>query len=72
MTPPKDTQNGWPEHAKLVLKTLDRHEEWIKSIARDVARISRDVHLLKFKSGLWGVLGGAAAIAAVKLISQGT
>ena len=75
MTTPKNTENGWTEHAKLVLKTQERHEAWLKTIADSVARNGRDIHLLKWQARRWGLAAGTMGTAAgllVKYLVSGT
>lgn len=50
--------NGWKEHQLLVLEKLDRHESWLVSIDKRIAKLREEVVILKVKCGLWGAVGG--------------
>ena len=65
------TNNGWSEYEKLVLNELERHNNLIEGIRKDVSDIRSEIAMLKVKSGLWGMLGAAIPLAltvALKLI----
>ncbi len=68
MTPPTNTENGWTEHAKLVLATQKRHEGRLKDIAEKLEEIGKDVHLLKWQAGAWGLAAGTMGTALVLLV----
>ena len=68
MTTPKNTTNGWPEHARLVLATQGRHEELLKRLVDNVARNGRDIHLLKWQARRWGLAAGTMGTGLVLLI----
>jgi len=57
------TNNGWSEYEKLVLNELERHNNLIEGIRKDVSDIRSEIAMLKVKSGLWGMLGAAIPLA---------
>jgi len=42
---------------------LDNEREWRRIIFNKVCRLERSVWALEVKSGVWGVVGGALAVA---------
>lgn len=57
------TNNGWSEYEKLVLNELERHNNLIEGIRKDVSDIRSEIAMLKVKSGLWGMMGAAIPLA---------
>ena len=57
------TNNGWSEYEKLVLNELERHNNLIEGIRKDVSDIRSEIAMLKVKSGLWGMLGATIPLA---------
>ena len=77
---PTAYQNGWREHARLVMATLDSHTAELTALRREQTefRIAMERHLgeirgeqktQRLKAGMWGAVAGAVpAILAVVLI----
>lgn len=53
-----DSNGGWPENRKLILKTLERHEEKIDQILSKVSRMQADQLVLKSKVAIYGGIVG--------------
>ena len=58
--------NSWAAWHHHVLKELERTSECLAGIKRDIADLkestAREIAVLKVKSGVWGVIGGAVPI----------
>jgi len=61
MSPP----NGWDAWGKHVLLELERENGLIEELRKAVAHIQSDVHLLQWKAGVWGLLGGLIPISII-------
>lgn len=59
-------QQDWIADRKHVLESLRRFEDKMDLLSGQMAEMKADVHLLKYKSGLWGALAGALAFAAAR------
>jgi len=55
-------ENDWNEWSKYVLNELKRHNKVQEKMQSDIASIKTDIALLKLKSGLWGLAGGAIPV----------
>ena len=55
--------DGWSEYEKLVLNELERHNNLIEGIRKDVSDIRSEIAMLKVKSGFWGMMGATIPIA---------
>ncbi len=51
--------NGFQQYKLMLLDRLDRFEEEIKALRRDVVDLKAEVVALKVKAGLWGAVAGA-------------
>lgn len=60
--------NSWNEYQKLVLKTLDLHEEKLNEIMGTLTNIKVELGMLKIKAGVWGLLAGAVPVAVTLLL----
>ena len=73
MTNNEESNNGWHEWGKFVLKELERlnkvisdlmnaYNQELKGIRADISKMevnnSKDITALKVKSGVWGLIGG--------------
>jgi len=58
----KDDRSEWSDYEKLVLNELERHNNLIEHIRKDVGFIYSEIAGLKVKSGLWGMVGAAIPI----------
>jgi len=63
---PKDDWNEW---SKFVLNELKRLNEGQAALQKDINSIKTDIALLKLKSGIWGLAGGAIPVA-IALITK--
>ena len=50
--------NGWNEWSRYVLKELERLNENIEELHKEVTKIRIDLGMLQVKAGAWGALGG--------------
>jgi hypothetical protein len=50
--------NGWNEYQKLVLAELERHNELLESVRREVQEMRTEIAVLKIKVIGLGVLAG--------------
>ena len=60
-----DDLNGngdWKEWSKFVLKELARLNDCYDKLAETYVKISTEVAMLKVKSGMWGLIGGAIPV----------
>jgi len=55
--------NGWKEWSKFVLKELERLNECYETLDQKMDKLSKEVAMLKVKSGVWGLIGGAIPVA---------
>lgn len=64
MTP---DSNGWNEWSKYVLNELKRLNDSVDKLTQEVGEMKSEfrteIALLKLKSGLWGLAGGAVPVA---------
>ena len=47
------------EYKMWIEKTLERFENVLIEIRKDVADIKNDITMLKIKAGVWGIIGSA-------------
>lgn len=59
----------WSSYQKLVLNELERHSKIIESVRDSVSKIKTDIEMLKYKSGMWGMLGATVPITILLLMS---
>ena len=72
--------NGWREWEHLVLKELERLNNWAERLDKaideihrtDLANIRSDIRLLQFRAGMWGGLAGVGAALAAALVHYAT
>lgn len=57
-----EINNGWKEWSKYVLKELERISDQQTKIEKDIHNISIEIAMLKVKSGVWGLIGGALPV----------
>lgn len=55
---PSDS-NGFSEYKRLIMDTLERHEEMHNETQDTLEGIRQDIASLKVRSGLWGAAAGA-------------
>ena len=55
--------NGWNEWSRHVLSELERLNKWNENIANKQNEILVQIAMLKVKSGVWGLIGGAIPVA---------
>lgn len=65
MMPPAD----WSEYQKLVMAELERHNEVLEGLSKQINDIHIEIAMLKVKSGLWGAAAGFLAVALQMIIS---
>ena len=59
-----DGKSGnWNQWSRHVLHELERLNEKMDAIGDRMEELGKDVAVLKFKAGVWGVLGGAIVAA---------
>jgi len=58
----KDNGNGWDEHRKFVVETLERHEQRLNDIHDLQRQTLVAIATLKVKAGVWGALAGAIPV----------
>ena len=51
--------NGWNQWSKHVLKELERLNEVMERLEAKLNEVEKDLVMLKVKSGVWGLIGGA-------------
>ena len=61
-------ENDWNEYSNLVLHELKRLNEGQEALRQDVQSVKTEIALLKLKSGVWGVMGGAIPVAIALLV----
>jgi hypothetical protein len=54
--------NGWLEYQKLVLSELERLDQDIKGLRKEIAELHDDTLQLKLKAGIWGAVGAAIPV----------
>ena len=54
-------------HEQLIIKSIDEVKADTKSILLVLNEQGREIDRLKFKSGLWGIIGGVLSTFGVKL-----
>lgn len=55
--------NGWQEYQRLVLHELKAHTDTLSDFGKELTAVKVEIGMLKVKSGLWGLLGGAIPVA---------
>ncbi len=62
----------WRDYSKLVLEELRRLNECYESLShsfnKEIKDITVELAVLKLKAGVWGLLGGAIAMALTLLV----
>lgn len=61
--------NGWNEYEKLVIDTLERHEQCLTDLKHISVKIREDIAVLKIKASIWGGLSGLIAGGLLYLIT---
>lgn len=58
--------DGWQEWSKFVLKELkrlgDAYEKLNDNMGKDISKIKAEIAILKVKSGVYGLVGGAILV----------
>jgi hypothetical protein len=57
----------WSEYRRLVLSELERINDTLDKIQRDLSGIKTEVEILKFKASVWGVAAGGVSGAVVAM-----
>jgi len=57
--------DGWREYQQLVLAELKRFNVWLNDIDTRLNLITTRMAVQETKAGMWGAIGGAAAIAVI-------
>jgi len=60
---PGEKKNGWNEYSRLVLSELERLDVGQVALNEKMNKVLTEIALLKVKSGVWGLLGGAIPVA---------
>lgn len=58
----KDDNNGWREWSRYVLKELERLNVCYNELDHKMSTLLKEVTILKVKSGMWGMIGGAVPV----------
>lgn len=62
--------DGWKEHALHVLKELERLNDTLLQMQRDVSKLYTEVATLKVKAGMWGAIGAAIPVMILLLMER--
>lgn len=54
--------DGWGEWSRFVLKELERLNENIEGLRREMTQVHTEVATLKTKAGMWGAVGAAIPV----------
>jgi len=63
-----EQKNGWFEWSRHVLSELERLSDGQESVKSEVSKLRVDIAMLKVKSGVWGLIGGAISVTVGLLI----
>jgi hypothetical protein len=65
---PSDSELDWTQARMHILKTLERLEDSMSELHKNVDSLHREIFLLKFKSSLWGATAGTIPAVIVAII----
>lgn len=63
-------RDNWSEYEKMVLDRLDRLEKQHEVLVEKMDRVRLDLHLIKFKMGMYGGIGAAIVVLGKHLIDK--
>lgn len=74
MNPPhnegRHDRGDWDEYRRLVVDTLERLDESLQRLHREVGSLQTEIARLQVKAGFWGALSGLVAGVGIALLAK--